>query len=375
MGVEIRQVGKGGKLSDFLSVVELVYRGDENYVRPLNYDIESRLSRKNPFFEHAEAAYFTAHRDGACVGRCSVSIDQAHLQRHKDGAGFFGFFDTVDDAEVARALMSEAKRWLHDRGMSKIRGPFSLGINEESGCLVDGFDTPPMVMMPHHRRYQGALIEAAGLSKVKDLFAWRYRVGDLPRRVQRAHDEIEAMPEVYCRQVDLGEVHRDARIVMDIHQDAWSETWGFVPISDKELEKFASDLRLILDPAITAIAYVDGEPAAMALSTPNLNAALHGLNGRLSPLAAAKLYYRIKVKRVSSARLALLGIKKKFRVTRRYAGLSLYLYAKLSEAGRARGYEWGELGWTLEDNGAVNAGIRTMGGKRYKTYRLYEAEL
>lgn len=375
MSVEIREIRQGGRLRDFLDVVEHVYRGDPNYVRPLNYEVQSRLARSNPFFEHGEAVYFTAHRNGWCVGRCSAQIDHAHLARHKDGAGFFGFFDTVDDPEVARELLKAAKRWLKDRGMKKIRGPFSLSINEETGCLVEGFDTPPVILMPHHRSYQGRLIEEAGLPKVKDVFAWDYSIGNLSKRVQKAHDLISVMPQVHCRPVDLSQIERDARLVVDIHNDAWSETWGFVPFSDKEVKKFATDLKLLLDPSITAIAYVEGEPAAMALALPNLNAALTGLQGKLSPLKAARLLYRLKVRGVKSARLPMLGIKKKFRNKRQYAALSLYLYARLNEAARRKGYERGELGWTLEDNGPVNAGIRMMGGRLYKKYRIYEAEL
>jgi hypothetical protein len=373
--VEIRELSQGGKLQDFLGVVDYIYRDDPNYVRPLDLEVKSRISRSSPFFEHAEGAFFVAYRNGWCVGRCSAQIDHEHLQRYKDDTGFFGFFDTVDDPEVATALMDTARRGLSDRGMKKIRGPFTLNINDESGCLVDGFDTPPMIMMPHHKSYQGKLIEATGLTKCKDLYAWRYSTGDTPTRVQKAHADIEAMPEVYSRHVDPKEMERDVRLVMDVYNDAWHENWGFVSLTEKELAKMAQDFKLILDPAITYIAYVRGEPAAVALAVPNLNEAIGDLKGRLFPLGAAKLLYRMKVRGIGSARLIILGIRKKFRAERKYAGLSLYLYHKLNESGRRNGYNWGELGWTLEDNGPVNAGIRLMGGKIYKTYRVYEGEL
>jgi hypothetical protein len=373
--VEIRELSQGGKVKDFLGVVDDIYRGDPKYVRPLDLEVKSRISRRSPFFEHAEAAFFVAYKHGVCVGRCSAQIDHEHLQRHKDDAGFFGFFDTKDDPEVASALLSTARRWLADRGMKRIRGPFSLNINDETGCLVEGFDTPPMVMMPHHRPYQGGLIEQAGLSKLKDLFAWRYSTGDVPLRVQRAHDDIEALPEVYSRHVDTKEVERDTRLVMDVFNDAWSDNWSFVPYTQHELSKLAKDLKMILDPAITYIAYVRGEPAAVAVALPNVNEAIGDLHGSLFPTGAAKLYYRIKVRGIHTARLAILGIRKKFRAERKYAGLSLYLYHKLNESGRRNGYAWGELSWTAEDNGPVNAGIRVMGGKVYKKYRVYEALL
>jgi hypothetical protein len=373
--VEVRELVRGAELRDFLGVVDEVYRGDPKYIRPLDFDVKSRISRSSPFFEHAEATFFVAYRNGRCVGRCSAQIDHEHLRRHKDDAGFFGFFDTVDDADVAKALIEAAKRWLSDRGMKRIRGPFSLNINDESGCLVEGFDTSPMVMMPHHRTYQGELIERAGLTRHKDLFAWRYETGEVPPRVQKAHDEIEALPEVYSRPVDPKNIARDTRLVMEVFNDAWGDNWSFVPYTDHELSKMAKDLKLILDPAITRIAYVRGEPAAVALAVPNLNEAIGDLGGRLFPTGAAKLLYRVKVKGIHSARLGLLGIRKKFRAERKYAGLSLYLYCKLNDSGRRAGYKWGELSWTYEDNGPVNAGIRVMGGKVYKKYRVYEAAL
>src|SRR5690606_38220083 len=232
-----------------------------------------------------------------------------------------------------------------------------------------------MVMMPHHRPYQGKLIEEAGFQRIKTLYAWRYETGDVPRRVQRAHDELEALPEVYSRQMDPHEVDRDTRLVMDVFNDAWSENWSFVPYTQNELKRLAKDLKLILDPSITCIAYVRGEPAAVAFALPNVNETLPDLGGRLSPLNVAKLLYRVKVKRIHSARLIILGIRKKFRTDRRYAGLSLYLYCKLNESGRRNGYRWGELSWTDEANGPVNTGIKLMGGQLYKKYAVYEREV
>src|SRR5689334_3389242 len=156
----IRQTPMGGDLRDFLNVVDTIYREDPRYIRPLDMDLSDRLNpKKNPFFEHADGVLFTAHRDGKCVGRVSAQIDREHLARHKDDVGFFGFLDTIDDAEVARALLGRAEAWLKDRGMKRARGPMSLSINEEMGCLVEGFDAPPTLLNPHHRPYQGGLIE------------------------------------------------------------------------------------------------------------------------------------------------------------------------------------------------------------------------
>lgn len=375
MSVEIREIPIGGKLEDFLDVVDFIYRGDPNYVRPLDFDLKQRLSKKNPFFEHGEGAIFTAHRNGWCVGRCTAQIDREHLERYQDDVGFFGFLDTVDDPDVAKALLDAAGAWLAPRGIKTIRGPLSLNINEEMGCLVDGFDTPPMILMPHHRPYQGGLIEQAGLHKVKDVFAWRYTVGEVAPRAQRAHDEIESIRELRSRPVDRKHLERDIRIIMDVFNDAWSENWGFVPLTESELRKMAEDMKLILIPELTLISEVDGEPAAVALALPNINQMIADFRGKLTPITVPKLLYRLKVRGPESARLIILGIRKKFRGVKKYGGLSAYLYAKMHRSAEKLGVRWGELSWTLEDNAPVNLGIKMMGGKVYKTYRVYEKEL
>ncbi len=375
MSVEIRQTPLGGDLRPFLDVVDYIYRGDPNYVRSLDMDLKQRLSKKNPFFEHAEGTIFTAHRNGWCVGRCTAQIDREHVSRYKEDCGFFGFLDTIEDDEVAGALLQAAADWLRERGMKKMRGPFSLSINEEMGCLIDGFDTPPMILMQHHRPYQGPLIEKAGMNKVKDVYAWRYVVGDLPPRAQKAHDEIEKLPEVRSRHVDMKNLDAEVRTIMDIFNDAWSDNWCFVPYTEAELGKMAEDLRLIGIPELTYISEIDGEPAAVAVALPNVNELIKDFGGKLVPFGLPKLLWRLKVVGPKTARLAILGIRKKFRNQRKYAALSAYLYAKLNQSGKHVGIEWGELSWTLEDNGPVNVGIKFMGGKIYKKYRLYEREL
>jgi len=375
MAIDIRKIPIGGRVDGFLDLVDYVYRGDPCYVRPLDLDMKQRLAKKHPFFEHGEGILFTAHRNGWCVGRASAQIDREHLARHEDDAGFFGFFDTIDDDEVAKGLLDAAAAWLKERGMKRMRGPFSFSINEEVGCLVEGFDTPPMIMMPHHRPYQGELIERAGLPKLKDFYAWRYTVGAVPPRAQKAHDDIAALPEVKSRHIDLKELDRDVRIVMEIFNDAWQDNWGFVPFTEHELDKLAADLRMIAMPGLTYITEVDGEPAAVAVALPNINEVIKDLHGSLFPTGLPKLLWRLKVVGPKTARLIILGIKKKFRNQRKYAGLSIYLYTKMNHVGKDLGFEWGELSFTDEANGPVNVGIKFIGGKIYKRYRVYERDL
>jgi hypothetical protein len=374
--LEVRQVPMGGDVRDFLDVVSYIYAKDPSFIRPLDQDIKDRLNpKKNPLFEHAEGTIFLAYRNGKCVGRITATIDHEHLARHKDATGFWGFFDTIDDPEVAKELLARAESWLRGKGMARARGPISMSINEELGCLVEGFDTPPVLMNPHHLPYQGGLIEQAGYQKLKDFFGWHYVVGELNARARRGYDEICALAEVKSRTVSMKDVERDVGIIVDVFNDAWAENWGFVPATKNEVRKMASDFKLILEPQLTRIVTINGEPAAVAVALPNLNELVRDLNGKLFPLGLLKLLYRLKVRGSKSARLLILGIRKKFRNVRKYAGLSAFLYAELNESGKKLGIEWGELGWTLEDNGPVNAGIRMMGAKPYKRYRVFDKAL
>lgn len=376
MAIRIREHRPGRDIDAFMQVPELLYKGDPGFVMPLYMEQRDRLTpAKNPFFEHADATLFTAYRDGKLVGRISAQIDREHLALHHDGAGFYGYFDTVNDPRVGRALMDAASSWVRARGMSTLRGPFSLSINEEMGTLIEGQAEPSMLMMPYHRAYQDEITVAAGLHKCKDVLSWKYVVGEIPKRALDAHAEVLNMPEILLRSVRFSRLLEDTQIMQDVFNDAWAENWGFVPMTSREVEKMASDLKLILDQNIALIAELHGRPVAVALALPNVNEASHDLNGKLLPLGLAKLVYRLKVKRPKSARLILLGIKRELRHKKRYGGLSAAIYVEMAKRGARVGYEWGELGWTLEDNRPVNLGIKMMGAVPYKRYRLYEKSL
>jgi hypothetical protein len=376
MTIEIRQRAPGNDLGDFMRMPSLILANDPAWIPPLDLMIREQLTPgKNPYLDHAQVALFTAHRDGKLVGRISAQVDGEHQKRWNDGVGFFGFFDCIDDPEVANALLQEARTWLRARGMRAMRGPLSFSVNEEVGVLIEGFDTPPMVMMGHHTRYQSQLIEAAGLHKVKDLFAWRYSVNDLPPRAQKAHDEITAMPEVRLRTVDRTRVDAELKEMLAIQDDAWRDNWGHVSLTAAEGRAMAEALKLLIHTELTIFADIDGETAAMAIALPNLNELIRDLNGKLLPLGWAKLLYRLKLGKAKTARLCLLGIKKQFRNVRRYAPLSLALVAEIQKRGRKIGIEWGELSWTLEDNAPINLLIRSMRAEIYKKYRIYEEPL
>ena len=373
MTIEIRQHTPGQDLDDFIRAAHIVFEGDPAWVPPLNFMLREQLTpKKNRWFDHAEVALFTAWRDGKLAGRISAQVDQEHLKAHQDATGFFGFFDTLDDEAVARALVDAAAAWLGARGMKRLRGPLSLSVNEELGLLVEGFEYPPMIMMSHSRRYQGGLAEACGLTKAKDLLAWRYEVKDLPPRALRAHNQIKELPEVNIRTLRRRDLAKELRIVLEIQDDAWSENWGHVSLTEAEVTSAADALKLVLHDELSILAEIDGEPAGMCIAVPNLNEAIRDLNGRIFPLGFVKLLWRLKVKNPKTARLFLLGIKKKYRNVRRYGALALAMIAEVSIRGRKIGIEWGELSWTLEDNAPVNLAIKTVRGKVYKKYRIYE---
>jgi hypothetical protein len=373
MTIEIREHVPGKDLRPFIDAGYEVFRTDAAWVPPLEFDLKDRLSpSKNPFFQRGEVALFTAWKNGRLVGRCSAQIDREHLRVHKDETGFYGFFDTIDDDAVGAALIDSAEQWLAGRGMKRMRGPFSLYINEEIGTLIDGFQHPPHIMMAHSRTWQDRVTKAAGLEKIKDLYAWRFEVGKIPPRALRAWKDIAALPEIRLRTANLGNLKHELDIIMDIYNDAWMGHWGMVPALPDEVKKVASDLRMILVPDLAFIAELNGKPVGMCITLPNLNEVISDLRGKLLPMGWLKLLWRLKVKGPKTGRLMMLGIRRELRGLRKYAGLSMAMYVEIAQRAQRLGYEWGELSWTLEDNRPINAGILAMGAKIYKKYRLYE---
>jgi len=373
MAIEIRQHVPGKDLRDFMRVPHLLFAGDPVWVPPLDRMVRDQLSPgRNPFLEHAEVALFTAHRHGALVGRISAQIDREHQKRYSDALGFFGFFDTIDDLEVARSLLHAARTWLAARGIRRMRGPLSFSIHEEVGVLVDGFDTPPMVRMGHHKRYQGALLENCGLTKVKDLHAWRYRVQDLPPPAEEARAEVAAMSEVRLRTMDPARLERELRAMLQIQDEARRDSWGHVSLTTAEGNAMVSVLKRLVEPQLAVLADIDGKTAGMAIALPNLYEATAGLRGKLWPLGWAKLLYRLKVQHVKTARLCMFGIKQRYCRQRRYGALALAMVAELHKRGGHLGIEWGELSGTFDNDAPVHLLIRSLRGELYKTYRLYE---
>lgn len=375
MGIRVRAVDSRADRRAFVDLPYRIYRDDPAWVPPLRMEEKAALDeRRNPFFEHGEAQYFLAERDGRVVGRISAHVNHLHNRRYEDRVGFFGWFECEEDEEAAHALLSAVEDWLRTRGMDTARGPMSFSTNDLLGTLVSGFEHSPMLLMSHGRPYYDRLIASAGYEKAKDLLAWEYEVGEVNDFCRTVADQVAAHPGLVVRPADKKNLGRDIRILMDVYNEAWSDNWGFVPLTPRELDKLVKEVKLIIEPELALVAEVDGEPAAVAITLPNLNEAIQGLDGRLLPFGWAKLLWRLKVRRPRSARMALLGIRRKYRGSA-LGGLSILLYVRTHEAGVRLGVERGELGWTLEDNERINQGIELMGGRRYKTYRVYDKPL
>jgi len=378
MGIEIRTHQPGGDVEDFIRAGSVVFREDPSWIKPLHMMIGDRLNpKKDPFYKHAEVVLFTAWKDGRLAGRLSATVDRTWLATWNDATGHFGYFDTINDPEVAAALLKQAEAWLRGKGMRRMNGPMSLSANHEIGVLVEGFADPPVVDMGHSRTYQGALAEGYGLVKEKDLFAWHYdtRDGFNPRTL-RAWEQIKAMPEVRLRTVDMKNFRRELDLIMEIYNETWAGKWGYVPISSDELDKMAADLKLIIEPEMAFISEVNGKPAGMCITIPNLNEVISDLDGKLFPMGWAKVLYRTKAKSPASARLILLGVREDIRKNvKRYGYLSAAMYVEVAKRGMAKGVRWAELSWTREDDSPINLGIRSMGAKVYKKYRVYEKSL
>ncbi len=378
--VTVRPVTSKKDLEAFIRMPWVVYRGetpDPAWVPPLLQERREFLDRrKNPFFRHGEAELFVAFRDGKPVGRISAHINGEHDRVHGDGAGFFGFFEAIDDEAVAKALLERAEAWLRARGRASMRGPFSFTINDECGVLVEGHDIAPYPMMSHSPPYYARLLEAQGLTKAKDLFSWGYKTGELPKPIRQMADAAKKSPGVTVRTIDMKALERDVRIIMDIFNEAWAKNWGFVPLTDAEITKLAADLKLFVVPDLCLIAEIDGEPAAISFALPNIHEHIADLDGKLLPFGFAKLFWRVKRVPYKSARLVALGIRPKFRGTGIGGkGLSVLLYAEMNDRGARLGLTHGELGWTLEDNDKINMGIKLMGGNVHRRHRIYEKAL
>lgn len=362
------------RLDDFIRVPFQLYAGDPNWVPPLMMERRDALKPGGtPYLRRAAVAMWIARRNGRVVGRISAQVDPANLERYP-GVGHFGLLAAIDDAAVIDALIATAEAWLRSRGMTQCLGPMSLSINEELGLLVEGFDSPPMLMMPHDPPYIAAHLERLGYAKARDLLAYRLDTAEVPQSMRR----ILARPlsgNVTLRTIKWAEYKDEVRRMVDIFNDAWAGNWGFLPFDAAEIELMARQLRPLIDKRLVWFAEVDGEPVAFIVCLPNLNEAIRDLDGRLLPFGWAKLLWRVKKRGLTSARVLLMGAQSRFDKTLLGGLLPFHLIAKAFEGVQAAGIRTLEFSWVLDTNQPMRTIAETVCGAPYKTYRLYERAL
>lgn len=372
--VLVEVVTESAQMSQFLALPQRIYASDPVWIAPLGFMKREQMSPKNHFFEHARLRAWVAYRNGQPVGRITAQIDSLHLQQHGDDAGYFGMLEAQDDPTIFTALFAAAEEWLRSEGMKQVRGPFNLHVNEEVGLLVDGFSTPPYVLMGHARPWYGPAVEAQGYTGVKDLLAYQVRPDfEAPRVMLRLAQRVS--DRVVVRPVRRKHLLEDASVMLEIFNDAWQNNWGFVPLTEIEWAETVSTLTKLMPDDYIQIAEYDGEPVAFIVALPNLNEAARDLNGRLLPFGWAKLLWRLKVRHPKSARVPLMGVRQSFQQSRLGPTLAFMVIDAVRKALHVRGVRDVEMGWILEDNDGMRNIIETIGGVAYKRYRIYQKEL
>jgi GNAT superfamily N-acetyltransferase len=372
LAVEVTPVANGRELKAFIAYPYELHRNDPVWIGPLRHDVDVVLSpKKNPFWDHAAAQHFLARANGKIVGRISAIDNKSHNEVHEEKVGFFGFFESIDDPAVAKALFDAAAAWLRARGLDTMRGPASPSMNDEAGLLVDGFQYRPAVMMPHNPQYYVPLVEGAGFTKVKDLLVFQGSGTQYPERLRRVVDLLEKRYGITVRTLDMKKFPDEVAVIKKIYNKAWEKNWGFVPMTERELEHLAQQFKPVIVPEMVVIAEHKGEPVGMGVCLPDFNVAFKkNPSGKMFP-GILPVLWTIKFGDIGRARVLILGTIPEWRGK----GVDALMYKTIWENGNKRGYTWCEGGWVLEDNAAMKNGLEGIGFSVYKTYRMYDRPL
>lgn len=367
--VTITTVETKTQLNTFIKLVWNIYEGDPNWVPPLLMDIKKQLNKeKNPFFKHADAEYYIAWKDGQPVGRIAAVVNDLHNEIHEEKLGFFGFFESINDQEVANALLQKALEWVEAKGMTAMRGPANFSSNDVYGMLIDGFDDPPNILMPYNPKYYIDLLENAGFIKAKDLHAWDLHYHELLKseKLKRGQALMRKRYNVRVDKLNLKNIKEELAKIKYVYNKAWEKNWGFVPLTDEEIDAMAEDLKPLAAPEVTLFLYVNDQLVGFALCMPDYNQVFKKMNGRLFPTGIFKLM--LGRKKIDRARIIILGLIPEFRGK----GLDSILYYEIVHNASDIGIRRGEASWVLEDNVMMRRGLEMMNANPYKTYRLYE---
>jgi hypothetical protein len=373
--IEIRAVSGKQALDTFIKIPWEIYKDDPQWIAPLLFERKEAFSNKHPYFKHASWRAWVAYRDGKPVGRISAQIDELHQQRYNNKTGFFGLIEAPDDAEVFSALFETAENWLRVNGMQQVAGPYNLGINQEIGILIDGFDSRPFVMTTHSTPYYGAAIEKCGYQPAQELLAYEvdidtYTIPSLMRPLIR-----RTAGRVKVRQLDQKNKEADFDLMRDIFNDAWQDNWNFVPFTQEEFRTVGKELLMVVPADFIQIAEIDGEAAAFIVLLPDLNEVSADLNGRLLPFGWAKLLWRLKVRFPKACRIPLMGVRQKYQKTIFGPTMAFMLIESVILPGISRKGETVEMSWILDSNKPTINIIEKFGGKLTKRYRMYDKDL
>ena len=375
MALEIRPVRTKKDKKLFIDLEWQLNKNLPNWVSPLRMERAKVLNtKKNPFFQHAEIEMFIAFKEGRPSGRIAAILNESYNSFQNDNSGFWGFFECINDQETADGLFKAAADWLKNKGFENMYGPMNPSTNDEVGLLVDGFDTPPFMMMTHTQPFYPELAEKFGNTKAKDLYAWIADVADAKKNITekmlRVSGKILKKYNITLRNLVVKDIDQEIKIIKDIYNNAWSRNWGFVPFSDAEIDHLAQDLKQIADQDMLFFAYKDNKPIAFSITLPNINEVLANIpSGRLLPGGIFKLLFGLK--KIKSVRVLVLGVKKEYQ----HIGLGSIFYIRSIEKALEKGYTQGEMSWILEDNHTMNRAIQAIGSKKYKTYRVYQYNL
>ena len=370
VAINIRPVTNRQELREFIDVPWLVYKNDPMWVPPLRLERRWHFSKSNPFFEHGEWQAWIAYRDNRPVGRISAQINQLYRQRYGLDTGHFGLLESVNDKDVFAGLIQTAEKWLAERGTKHVSGPYNFSINQECGVLVSGFDTPPMVMMPHSPKWYGKLLATQGYYPLKDLLAYLLKADmEFPRIMRTLLDKFSE--RVNIRMLRRNQFKVEMEILRDIFNDAWSANWGFIPFTETEFSELGNTFRFLLRDDYIQIAEVDGIPVAFMVLLPNLNEIFAKLNGSLFPFGWFHLIKQLKFGQVSTARLPLMGVRQKYQNTPLGAALACMMIDAPREIGLSMGIREVEVSWILEDNKSMRGMIEKAGIQEYKRYRIF----
>jgi GNAT superfamily N-acetyltransferase len=367
----IRPVLTKGDTKKFIDFIYELYNDDKNWVPPLRMDREKLIDKKkNPFYAHSSMELFLAERDGRVIGRIGAIVNDNHNKEHNDKVGFFGFFECVNEQDVANALFDEAKKYLLSKGMNAMRGPANPSVNDEYGLLIDGFDSPPVVLMTYNPKYYTELIENYGLKKEKDLYAYILDQNTVyTEKFNRANEIVKQRNSLTFRPINMKDFDNDVKRLKAVYNAAWQYNWGAVAMTDAEFDALAEDMKMIFEPELVLIAESKGKVVGFGLSLPDINVRLK--DNKKGGLLGGLLRLLVFKKKIDLVRVIVLGVIPEYQRT----GAAGALFYETAVRAKKLGYRYGEASWILEDNVMMNRAAEMMQGKVYKTYRIYQQEI